>query len=200
MPSKTDKRDRLVDAAKMLIHQQGFSLTTLADIAQAAGVPLGNVYYYFKKKEDIGEAVIDHWSDELYERFSNWDLLDSAPKRLIALVNFEVESAENISRYGCAIGGLCQELAKQGGILADSAAKLLNDILEWSEKQFRSMGYSDDARDYALQFVTRVQGMNLLVNTFRDTNLAEKIAKTTRSWLSQIASQANVETNEAIIA
>ena len=48
MPRKTDKRVRLIDAAKVLIHQQGFNLTTLADIAQEADVPLGNVYYYFK--------------------------------------------------------------------------------------------------------------------------------------------------------
>ena len=57
MPRKTDKRVRLIEAAKVLIHQQGFHLTTLADIAQEADVPLGNVYYYFKTKEAIGEAA-----------------------------------------------------------------------------------------------------------------------------------------------
>src|SRR6186713_170754 len=71
MPRKTDKRVRLVEAAKILIHQQGFSLTTLADIAQHADVPLGNVYYYFKTKEAIGDAVIDkrmtEWKDTLVQ-------------------------------------------------------------------------------------------------------------------------------------
>jgi len=43
MPRRTDKRVRLIEAAKVLIHQQGFNLTTLADIAQEADVPLGNV-------------------------------------------------------------------------------------------------------------------------------------------------------------
>jgi TetR/AcrR family transcriptional regulator, transcriptional repressor for nem operon len=67
MPRKTDKRVRLVDAAKALIHRQGFNLTTLADIAQEADVPLGNVYYYFKTKEAIGEAVITNRGRELHE-------------------------------------------------------------------------------------------------------------------------------------
>ena len=44
MPRKTDKRVRLIEAAKELIHQQGFNLATLADIAQEADVPRGNVY------------------------------------------------------------------------------------------------------------------------------------------------------------
>ena len=32
--------------------------TTLADIAHAADVPLGNVYYYFKTKDELVDAVI----------------------------------------------------------------------------------------------------------------------------------------------
>ena len=73
MPRKTDKRIRLIEAAKVLIHQQGFNLTTLADIAQEADVPLGNVYYYFKTKEAIGEAVIEKRAAENDEFFSKLD-------------------------------------------------------------------------------------------------------------------------------
>ena len=55
----TGKRARLVAAARQMVHQQGVESTTLADIAQAAGVPLGNVYYYFKTKDDIIQAVVE---------------------------------------------------------------------------------------------------------------------------------------------
>lgn len=51
MPHASDKRVLLLEAAKTLIHKQGYNLTTPADIAKAANVPLGNVYYYFKTKE-----------------------------------------------------------------------------------------------------------------------------------------------------
>ena len=44
------KRERLIAAAAQRIYEQGVEKTTLADIAAAAGVPLGNVYYYFKTK------------------------------------------------------------------------------------------------------------------------------------------------------
>ena len=50
---KYNKCTCLLEAANKLVHQQGFNQTTLADIAKAAQVPLGNVYYYFKTKEDI---------------------------------------------------------------------------------------------------------------------------------------------------
>jgi TetR/AcrR family transcriptional repressor of nem operon len=54
-----DKRASLVNVAKSLIYKQGFNITTLADIANEADVPLGNVYYYFKAKKDIGMAVLN---------------------------------------------------------------------------------------------------------------------------------------------
>jgi hypothetical protein len=54
-----DKRSRLVSAAVGLAYQNGFGATSLADIAREAEVPLGNVYYYFKTKDDIGEAIVE---------------------------------------------------------------------------------------------------------------------------------------------
>jgi len=45
----TDKRTRLINTMRRnLPTEHGFSQTTLADIARDSGVPLGNVYYYFK--------------------------------------------------------------------------------------------------------------------------------------------------------
>lgn len=52
-------RERLARAAATLFHQRGVRKTTLADIAQAAAVPLGNVYYHFRTKDALIEAVTD---------------------------------------------------------------------------------------------------------------------------------------------
>ena len=41
---RSDKRDRLVAAATQLLVEQGIERTTLADVAAAANVPVGNVY------------------------------------------------------------------------------------------------------------------------------------------------------------
>jgi AcrR family transcriptional regulator len=52
------KRERLTTAAATVLHEQGVEKTTLADIARAADVPIGNVYYYFKTKDELVEAAI----------------------------------------------------------------------------------------------------------------------------------------------
>jgi len=185
MPRKTDKRNRLIEAAKILIHQQGFNLTTLADIAQEADVPLGNVYYYFKTKEAIGEAVIEKRAAEYADLLARLNEISEPSSRLRAFVDTSVEELDLIARYGCPVGGLCQELGKQGGSLADQAAKLLHDILQWSEAQFRSLGFADRAEEYALNLVSNIQGMHLLTHTFKDPQLAKRQTDTLLAWLEQ---------------
>jgi TetR/AcrR family transcriptional repressor of nem operon len=191
MPRKTDKRVRLVEAAKVLIHQKGFNQTTLADIAQEADVPLGNVYYYFKTKEAIGEAVIEKRAADSAEFFVKIDENSDPKARLMSLLQFSQEELELTARFGCPVGGLCQELGKQGGPLADQAAKLLYDLLAWCETQFRSLGAGDKARDYALNLVSGIQGIYLLTHTFKDPKLATRMAKNLQELVEkQIASSA----------
>ena len=56
--AKLNKRMRLIQSAVKLTHRHGFRTTSLADIAEEAKVPVGNVYYYFKTKDEIGEAIV----------------------------------------------------------------------------------------------------------------------------------------------
>lgn len=190
MPRKTDKRIRLIEAAKVLIHQQGFNLTTLADIAQEADVPLGNVYYYFKTKEAIGIAVIEKRSAELAERLATWSELSDPLARLASLLRHGLEDLDTKARFGCPIGGLCQELGKQGGSLSDLAAKLLHDVLKWSEEQFRAIGVDEvKAANYALNLISSIQGMFLLTHTFKDPKIAQRQTEELQTWLEGIANR-----------
>ena len=81
------KRERLVGAATQLLHQQGAERTTLADIANAADVPAGNVYYYFKTKDDVIAAVIEAHAQQTRATLALIDAHHRSPKsRLKALV------------------------------------------------------------------------------------------------------------------
>lgn len=188
MPRKTDKRVRLIEAAMILIHQQSFNLTTLADIAHKADVPLGNVYYYFKKKEDIGEAVIEKLANTYNELLRNLDEISQPLERLKALIKNTIaeENLEQIARYGCQVGGLCQELSKQGGPLADRAAKLLHDLMGWAEAQFNSIGCGEGSANLSLTLISAIQGTYLLTNTFKDPKFSIRQAEILLNWLDTV--------------
>ncbi|SEA67589.1 TetR family transcriptional regulator [Variovorax sp. YR216] len=54
-----ETRQRLLDAAEVLFQSQGVSQTTLQQIAQKAGATRGAIYWHFKDKADLFNAMMD---------------------------------------------------------------------------------------------------------------------------------------------
>src|ERR1700731_4737237 len=136
--TKTDKRSRLIQTAVKLAYRHGFRTTSLADIAEAARVPVGNVYYYFKTKEELAEAVVERRLEEFRAARAEWDRWSSPKERLLAFVGSVQANREQLARGGCPLGGLCTELHKEGGALAKRSAALFNEPIRWLEEQFRT--------------------------------------------------------------
>ncbi len=51
-------RDRILDAAEHVFEQRGVSQTSLHDIATAAGVTRGAIYWHFRDKADLFDAMM----------------------------------------------------------------------------------------------------------------------------------------------
>lgn len=61
MPAGAATKARIYEAAEASFIEKGYERTTLKDIAQAAGVPIGNVYYHYENKEALFlEIVLDN--------------------------------------------------------------------------------------------------------------------------------------------
>jgi len=54
-----ETRSRILDAAERVFSDRGVSRTSLEDIAQAAGVTRGAIYWHFKDKQDLFSAMVD---------------------------------------------------------------------------------------------------------------------------------------------
>lgn len=63
---QTETRDRLIQAARELFWEQGYTATGIAQILKAAGVNSGSLYYFFPTKEDLLLAVLDWYTNNLY--------------------------------------------------------------------------------------------------------------------------------------
>ena len=177
------KRQRLIAAATQLLYQQGVEKTTLADIAQAADVPVGNVYYYFKTKDDIVAAVIEAHVQQSRAALASIDSSHRSPKsRLKALLSELVSQREVIALYGCPDGSLCSELDKRPGRPDFALADLMRVPIEWAEEQFRALGRRD-ARDLAVSLMASYEGSALLTNTFRDPDILAREARRLERWI-----------------
>lgn len=54
-----ETRSHILDTAEQVFQAKGVSHTTLADIAKAAGVTRGAIYWHFKNKVDLFQAMMD---------------------------------------------------------------------------------------------------------------------------------------------
>ncbi|MBV8626499.1 MAG: TetR family transcriptional regulator, partial [Paraburkholderia sp.] len=54
-----ETRNSILDAAEQVFFEKGVSRTSLADIAQAAGVTRGAIYWHFANKGDLFTAMFD---------------------------------------------------------------------------------------------------------------------------------------------
>ncbi len=186
MTDSKGKRERLVAAAQQMLYEQGVERTTLAEVAAAADVAPGNVYYYFKTKDELVAAAIAGHADEVRARLAALERHRTPKARLKALVRMFVEQREQAARFGCPQGSLCSELDKREDRLSDACADMMRLPVAWAERQFKALGRRD-AHELAVALIAAYQGASLLTNTFREPELMAREGRRLERWIDSLA-------------
>lgn len=181
--SRPDKRTRLIETAARLAHERGFGNTALSDIAREADVPLGNIYYYYKTKAEIGEAIIAQQLEAFEAQRRDWDRAETPKGRLRALVQTTIDNRGMLARNGCPVGSLCAELHKGDGVLAEAASRPFAALLAWIESQFEALGKGAEKRVLAVHLLSALQGVSLLANSFHDADLVILEGDQLKAWI-----------------
>jgi len=181
--TKADSRTRLLEAAEKTAYLYGFASASLADIAKEARVPLGNVYYYFKSKDEIGGAIVWLRVSRFKKLLAELGKADSPKERLCAFVDIKIKNREGLARGGCPVGTLCSELQKYGGPAARKSRVLFAEALAWMEKQFGALGKGAESRDLALHLLSATQGVSVLAHTFRAPSMIETEGARLKEWI-----------------
>jgi AcrR family transcriptional regulator len=180
---KADHRTLLLQAAEKTTYRYGFGNTAIADIAKEARIPLGNVYYYFKTKDEIGDAIVELRVSRFRKLLLAFDKAGAPKERLCAFVQIKIKNREDLARNGCPVGTLCSELRKLGGAAAGKSKTLFTTALDWMEKQFRELGKGADSRGLAVHLLSATQGVSVLAHTFHDPGLIEMEATRLKEWI-----------------
>lgn len=186
MARTNSKRERLTTAARQLIHAAGYNQATLADIAQAADIPLGNVYYYFKTKDGLAKAVLEQYMQEFKQLVMELDRLSDPRARIDGFLSMLVIDSESMAAHGCPVGGLCTELNKTDNPLAKQASEMMQAELDWLVQQFQQLGKAEEATELALELLVQLQGAAVLTHVFKDPNLFTQQIANAKSWLDDL--------------
>jgi AcrR family transcriptional regulator len=175
-----------MDAASQLFYEQGVERTTIADIAAAADVPAGNVYYYFKAKDDIVDAVVSMRIAGIEAMYADLaEGYDTPVDRLKALFKSLSGQAEIIAQRGCPIGSLCTELSKRATGPEPNSAMLMQALIEGAEQQFQEMGRTD-AHELAIEMITAYQGCAVLAHATASPELMRRESDRVDRWIDEL--------------
>jgi AcrR family transcriptional regulator len=171
---KQATRDRLVEVARTLFWEHGYTATGIAQILKGADAGSGSLYYFFPTKEDLLLAVLEWFRQNLgpavvepvFARVSDpieriFGILDGYRQGLLA-TEF---------RRGCPIGNLALELAESH----PAARELLAvNFTGWRKAIERCLADADgrlpdsvDREQLALFVLTTMEGAVMLARTYR---------------------------------
>jgi AcrR family transcriptional regulator len=121
-PSAIEKnKSRIEEAAKKLFIKQGFHATSMRNIAARAGTSLGNVYNYYRTKEEILSSIIGKYQTTIDGRLREiFDEIDEPLK------------PESLIRFG-------GQIKKMVNDHHDFWLLMYIDVLEFENRHFRKM-------------------------------------------------------------
>ncbi|MBD8108366.1 TetR/AcrR family transcriptional regulator [Erwinia persicina] len=128
----TDIRQHIIDVARAIITHKGYSAVGIAEIVQAAGIPKGSFYYYFKSKEEFAEALLEHYfSHYLSEVDIQLNGSGPARERLLRYFTFwKTTQGADLPESKCLVVKLGAEVCDQYDSMRYVLAKGTQDIVQ----------------------------------------------------------------------
>ena len=182
--SAASTRRQIVEAADRLFYEQGFEVTSFADIAQAVRISRGNFYYHFRTKDEILDAVITLRLADTRAMLEAWEAEGADPAaRIRSFIHILVTNRARIMRHGCPVGTLCSELAKLDHAAQGDARRLFTLLRDWLARQFGEWAPEAEADALAMRVLARSQGIAALATAFRDEAFIRREVDDLCAWL-----------------
>lgn len=160
---------KILDAALTLFVKNGYASTTMDQIALAADMTKGGVYFYFDKKETILLRLIDDINSRYFDHFFQMHSAStgSFKERLVKLIHWQVTYGETHPRelmliilVSIEISDLFEEAAKRVTSMYDMLHKYVSFLVDEGKRsgEFKT---SFGSKEYAGFFVAAHDGMML---------------------------------------
>lgn len=187
-PGKGERtRTSIIACAMQLFYAHGYDGTSFSDIVDASGLARGHIYHYFKTKDDILKAVIEQHLAGYQALLAQWESETNNPRaRLLAFVSMLSYHKLELAHFGCPIGTLNTELAKDRRDLQLSARALFDLFRDWLAARFRELGKGEQADAMALHLLGRAQGIAVIAQVYQDEQLLQQETDRLVEWINQL--------------
>lgn len=119
-----NKRDYILDALETLFEEGKGGTASVSEIAKKAGIAKGGMYYYFRSKEELLDALVERQYEHVIQSCSKYvdELQTDAITKFALLLKKYREMTDNI------VFDECLHLLENAAIHQKSLAKILNSL------------------------------------------------------------------------
>ena len=132
-------RERILDTATRLFHNQGYNNTGINQIILEASVAKASFYQHFKSKDELCIEYLNKRHDYWFTAFSNFVAkANNTKNRILAAFDFIIEMNKKEDFRGCAFINILPEInIDQGGIL-EIVQSHKKDLKKFFERELNS--------------------------------------------------------------
>jgi TetR/AcrR family transcriptional repressor of lmrAB and yxaGH operons len=183
MASRTDSRQRFLDAAADLFHTQGYHATGLNQLVSAGAAPKGSFYFHFPGgKEQLAAEALAQSGDQLRATLdatlTNGGDLDAAFDTLTAIL------VDSDFERGCPIATIALDASAESEPIRQACAAGFESWRATIEKFLRDNGINEDrAAQLSTVALAMIEGALLLAKTQRDVAPLRAVADHLRTTL-----------------
>jgi len=125
-------RDRLVQAAHDLMLVKGYPSTSVDEICKRAGVTKGSFYHFFRTKEEIGLAALEHFanSGRALLMTGAYTTIEDPIERAFGFLDRVESQAEEIWGHGCLVGTLATEMSNTNPVIQTEVRRIFDELLD----------------------------------------------------------------------
>lgn len=174
-------KEKLLDAAMKLMLAKGFTSASVDEICAEAGATKGSFFHFFKSKEELGKAVVEHFHCRQQTGFAAAPFNAEKDPLLRALGMIDAVAkamADPRTPKSCIIGNFSQELAPTHPEFRSLCAAKFDHWIDAFASDLRDAARQRtppaqvDARGLAGLFVSIIQGSLILIKAKGDLGIA----------------------------
>lgn len=177
--SSLPTRERILQAAAKLFHNDGIRVISVDAIAEKAGVTKRTLYYHFRSKDDLIAAYLQARDEPNLAIFKRWfkETEGDISEKVAGIFRHLAQSARNAKWKGCGFLRTSVELINLPGhpalVVARAHKKRVED---WLGSVFMEAGTGNDAQPLARQVMLLLDGSFAVVLLHRDPSYMETAA------------------------
>jgi TetR/AcrR family transcriptional repressor of nem operon len=172
-----DTTNKLLDAAEYRMRRGGYNAVSFRDLAGDMDIKSSSVHYHFPRKEDLGVALVERYSERFFAALAKASKKATTPTQKLQAFRSVYRMALNKDDAVCLCGLLGAEMAGLPDALTTGVQSFFKANVEWIVQALPDDLSKSEKYKRANTIVATHQGAMMMATSLRDKKLFDSVTE-----------------------